>query len=101
MRGRHVVAVDGERDDHERVVHVLVVDALGDRARFGQELLGARARQRLDDARRGKLDELRRQAIPCTIDRRRVEQSFGDELLDERLAPAWYPARSRGEDWWR
>ena len=34
----------------------------------------------------GKLDELRRQAIACMIDRGRVEQAFGDELLDERLA---------------
>ena len=59
----HVVAVDGERRDRERIVDVVGVDALGQRAAFDEQPLRARARQRVDDARGRQFEELARQPV--------------------------------------
>ena len=62
------------------------VDAFRQGARFGQKLLGACTRQRLDDTRAGELEELGRQAVAGMPFGGGLEQALGHELVDERLA---------------
>ena len=50
------------------------------------EVLGARARQRLHDARGRDLDEALGEIVVALALGARLQQAFGDELVDQRLA---------------
>ncbi len=86
MLAAHVVAVDREGHDRKRIVDVDVVDLLGQRAGLGEELLRPRARQRLDDACGGEIEELAGEPVARMTLVWRLEQALGDEFLHEDRA---------------